>query len=119
MRAPAPAPASTTTSTPERPSRWTTSGTMATRCSPEADSLGTPSFMRPGRVTTDWSIGLAVLGLPVELRPHSERTQDRVRLVEVGSVADGQCEPGRRADGGRNQEEERDRGQRGEQHGPA
>src|SRR5690349_561020 len=45
MRAPAPAPASTTTSTPERPRRPTTSGTMATRFSPEAVSLGTPSFI--------------------------------------------------------------------------
>src|SRR4051812_34636037 len=45
MRAPAPAPASTTTSTPCAPRRSATSGTIATRRSPVAVSLGTPSFI--------------------------------------------------------------------------
>src|SRR5204863_5938737 len=97
MRAPAPAPASTTTSTPERPRRPTTSGTMATRFSPEADSLGTPSFMRRGRVPTDGSVGLSgPLGLPVELGPDAERAQNRIRLLQIGGLTDGEREPSRR-----------------------
>src|SRR3954452_22290610 len=121
MRAPAPAPDLTVTSTCARPRRWTTSGTMATRCSPEADSLGTPSFMRPGREPIDQSIGLLAppLRLPVELGPDAERAQDRIRLVQVGGVPDRQGQPGGRPYRGRDQEEERDGGQRGEGHGAA
>src|SRR5690349_21334953 len=100
MRAPAPAPDSTTTSTPERPRRPTTSGTMATRFSPEADSLGTPSFMRRGRVPTDESVGLSVLGLPVQLGPDPERAEDRVGLGQVRGVAHSQGQTCRRADRG-------------------
>src|SRR5436190_1459792 len=119
MRAPAPAPASTTTSTCERARRPTTSGTMATRFSPEAASLGTPSFMRRGSVPTDESVGLfAVLKLPVEFCPDAQRTQDRVRLVQVRGFADGQREACCGPDGGGDQEEERDGCQRGEVHRP-
>src|SRR3954471_9325839 len=101
MRAPAPAPASTTTSTPERPRRPTTSGTMATRFSPEAVSLGTPSFMRRGRVPTDGSIGLSALRLPIQLGADPQRTQDRVRLGEVSGLANRKRQPRRGPNGRR------------------
>src|SRR4051812_13216147 len=52
MSACSPAPASTTTSTPLPCRRLTTSGTSATRRSPSALSLGTPTFMR-GRNLSD------------------------------------------------------------------
>src|SRR3954471_22475945 len=91
---------------------------MATRFSPEAVSLGTPSFMRRGRVPTDGSIGLSALRLPIQLGPDPQRTQDRVRLGEVGGLANRERQPRRRPNGRGDQEEERDRGERGEEHGP-
>src|SRR4051794_16491410 len=115
MRAPAPAPDSTTTSTPVRSRRPTTSGTMATRFSPEAVSLGTPNFIGRASVPTDSSVGLfaLLLALPVELRPYPERAQDRVCLAQVGGVAPRQRQARGRAYRRRDQEEERDRGDGG------
>src|SRR4051794_40173047 len=91
---------------------------MATRFSPEAVSLGTPSFMRRGRVPTDGSIGLSALCLPIELGANPQRTQDRVRLGQVTGLANRERQPRRRSNGSGHEEEERDRGERGEEHGP-
>src|SRR3954447_14749002 len=120
MRGSAPAPSSTTTSMPERPSRPTTSGTMATRYSPEAVSLGTPSFIESAqRNGIDWSVGvLSLLHLPVQLGTDAERPKNRIGLFQVACVADGEREPGRRAHCRRHQEEERDGGEWREQDGP-
>ncbi len=51
ISAASPAPASTTTSTPFAPRRLTTSGTSATRRSPSAVSLGTPTIIGGGKVS--------------------------------------------------------------------
>jgi hypothetical protein len=48
--APSPAPLCTSTSRPLAFSLATTSGTSATRCSPSAVSLGTPTCMKGGKV---------------------------------------------------------------------
>src|SRR4051812_5006096 len=91
MLAASPAPASTTTPTPSLDRRCTTSGTMATRRSPGADSFGTPSFMRRGRVPIDWSVGaLGLLALPVELAADAQSAHDLVGLLEVRRVAHGE-----------------------------
>src|SRR3954447_23784888 len=120
MRAPAPAPASTTTSTPVRPSRWTTSGTMATRFSPEAVSLGTPSFIESEQGNgIDWSVGLSsLLSLPVQLSADAKRPKDRVAFVGAPRAATRERQPCRRPHRGGDQEEERDRRERREQDGP-
>src|SRR6476469_7623524 len=97
MLAPSPAPASTTTSTPFFDRRCTTSGTMATRRSPDEDSFGTPSFMRRGRVPIDWSVGrLGLLALPVQLASYAQAAHDFVRRFEVVGVPDGEREARRR-----------------------
>src|SRR3954454_22222865 len=91
---------------------------MATRFSPEAVSLGTPSFMRRGRVPTDGSIGLSALRLPIQLGADPQRTQDRVRLGEVSGLANRKRQPRRGPNGRRDQEEERDGSERREKQGP-